>query len=54
MLCEIMKDPDRFSGRLVRFRASVYHGFEASLLREETGAIRLDAGLPMKMTVQED
>jgi hypothetical protein len=49
-LCEIMKEPDRFNGRMVQFRASVYFGFEASLLRDGKRAIWLSAGFPVTMT----
>jgi hypothetical protein len=51
-LCEIMKQPDRFNGKLVQFRATVRYGFEASLLSDGKNDVWLDyAGLVVTMTV---
>lgn len=48
-LCELLKDPDRFNGKMVRVRAKVYFGFEASLLRDGTHEIWLSAGFLVTM-----
>jgi len=48
-LCEISKAPDRFNGRMVRVRAKVLLGFEASFLVDEKHSIWLSTGLPITM-----
>lgn len=48
-LCELLKDPDRFNGKMVEVRANVYFGFEASLLRDGPHQVWLSAGFLVTM-----
>src|SRR6266568_1977634 len=35
-LCELVKEPERFNGKMVHVRAAIVTGFEASLLRDDS------------------
>jgi hypothetical protein len=51
-LCDLVKKPERFNGKMVQVRAVVVTGFEASLLRDESCSadIWLAAGFPVNLT----
>jgi hypothetical protein len=52
-LCELLKEPERFNGKMVQFRAVVFYGFEASLLRDDScsAEVWLAAGFAINMTL---
>jgi len=52
-LCELVKEPELFNGKVVQVRAIVVYGFEASLLRDESCSadIWLAAGFSVNLTL---
>jgi len=52
-LCDLVKEPERFNGKMVEVRATVFYGFEASLLRDKSCSadIWLSAGFSVDMTL---
>jgi hypothetical protein len=48
-----LKEPERFNGNMVQFRAVLFYGFEESLLQEDScsGEVWLAAGLPINRTL---
>jgi hypothetical protein len=43
-ICELAKEPERFNGKMVQVRATIFNGFEVSLLRDPNCAIWLNWG----------
>jgi hypothetical protein len=50
-LCDLVKAPKRFNGKMVQVRATVIAGFEASLLQDKNCSIWFTAGFSITMTL---